>query len=152
MPGLVHAEAEGSVAAPPAEVYVFLTDYRRRPEILPANYQDYRVEEGGTGAGTVVRYRFKAGPRERDYRVRAETPDTATLVERDLESTLVTTWKVTPSGGGSTVRIETEWQGASGVGGFFERTFAPKALSRVHSDTLARLATAVSAAAARGAG
>jgi carbon monoxide dehydrogenase subunit G len=143
MPGLVHADAEGTVAAPPAEVYAFLTDYRRRPEILPANYQDYRVEEGGAGAGTVVRYRFKAGPRERDYRVRAETPDASTLVERDLGSTLVTTWRVTPAGEGSRVRVETEWQGASGVGGFFERTFAPKALSRVHTDTLSRLATAV---------
>ena len=145
MPGLVHADAEGAVAAPPAEVFAFLTDYRRRPEILPTNYQDYRVEEGGAGAGTVVRYRFKAGPRERDYRVRAETPDAGTLVERDLGSTLVTTWRVIPAGEGSRVRVETEWQGASGVGGFFERTFAPKALSRVHTDTLSRLATAVAA-------
>ncbi len=143
MPGLVHADAEGSVAAPPAEVVAFLTDYRRRPEILPANYQDYRVVEGGGGAGTVVAYRFKAGPRERDYRMLAETPDATTLVERDQGSTLVTTWRVLPAGDGSRVRIETEWQGASGMGGFFERTFAPKALSRVHADTLARLATAV---------
>ena len=145
MPGLVHADAEGSVAAPPAEVIAFLTDYRRRPEILSANYQDYRVEEGGSGAGTVVCYRFKAGPRERDYRMRAETPDATTLVERDLGSTLVTTWRVSPAEGGSRVQVHTEWQGASGVGGFFERTFAPKALSRVHADTLGRLATAVSA-------
>lgn len=152
MPGLVHADAEGSVPAPPAEVHAFLSDYRRRPEILPANYTDYRVEEGGTGTGTVVRYRFKAGPRERDYRIRAESGDAATIVERDLDSSLVTTWRIAPVGAGSAVRIETEWQGASGVGGFFERTFAPKALSRVHADTLARLATAVTAAAARGAG
>ncbi|MEA2614974.1 MAG: hypothetical protein QOE72_757 [Chloroflexota bacterium] len=144
MPEMVHADAEGQVPAPPAEVYAFLTDYRRRPEILPANYQDYRVEEGGFGAGTLVAYRFKAGPRERDYRVRAETPDGSTLVERDEESTLVTTWRVSPAGAGSTVRVETRWQGASGMGGFFERTFAPRALSRVYADMLSRLATAVS--------
>ncbi|HEY2702522.1 MAG TPA: SRPBCC family protein [Candidatus Dormibacteraeota bacterium] len=144
MPGPVHAEAEGTVPAPPAEVHAFLTDYRRRPEILPVNYQDYRVVEGGVGAGTVVAYRFKAGPRERDYRVRAETPDGASLVERDETSTLVTTWRVKPADAGSRVRIETEWQGASGMGGFFERTFAPRALSRVYADMLARLATAVS--------
>ncbi len=144
MSGPVHAEAEGTVPAPPTEVFTFLTDYRRRPEILPVNYQDYRVVEGGFGAGSVVAYRFKAGPRERDYRVRAETPDGATLVERDEASTLVTTWRVEPVDAGSRVRIETEWQGASGVGGFFERTFAPRALSRVHADMLARLATAVS--------
>jgi carbon monoxide dehydrogenase subunit G len=151
MPGLVHADAEGSVAAPPAAVIAFLADYRRRPEILSANYQDYRVEEGGTGAGTVVHYRFKAGPRERDYRMRAETPDDTTLVERDLGSTLVTTWRVAPANGGSRVSIHTEWQGAPGVGGLFERTFAPRALSRVHADTLGRLATAVATRPASGA-
>jgi carbon monoxide dehydrogenase subunit G len=144
MPGLVHADAQGEVAASPAEVHAFLTDYRRRPEILPANYQAYRVEEGGSGAGTVVSYRFKAGPRERDYRIRVETPDAATVVERDQGSTLVTTWGISPAGAGSRVRIHTEWQGASGMGGFFERTFAPRALGRVHADTLARLAAAVS--------
>ena len=140
MPEMVHADAEGPVPAPPAEVYAFLTDYRHRPEILPANYQDYRVEEGGFGAGTLVAYRFKAGPRERDYRVRAETPDGSTLVERDQGSTLVTTWRVSPAAGGSTVRVETEWQGASGVGGFFERTFAPKGLSRIYDSVLASFA------------
>jgi carbon monoxide dehydrogenase subunit G len=145
MSDLVHADAEGSVAAPPAQVHAFLRDYRRRPEILPANYQDYAVEQGGEGEGTVVRYRFKAGPRERDYRMRAEVPDAATLVERDLGSSLVTTWRLSQEGDGTRVRLETEWQGASGMGGFFERTFAPRALSRVHADVLARLATAVAA-------
>jgi hypothetical protein len=144
MPGPVHADAEGSVPAPAAEVHAFLADYRRRPDILTENYQDYAVEEGGSGAGTLVRYRFKAGPRERTYRVRVEEPDGSTLVERDLDSTLVTTWRLIPAGEGTTrVRVETEWQGASGVGGFFERTFAPKALSRVHTEVLARLAAAV---------
>ena len=144
MPDLVHAEAEGTVAAPPAQVHAFLLDYRRRPEILTANYQSYAVEQGGEGAGTVVRYRFKAGPRERDYRMRAEVPDASTLVERDLDSSLVTTWRVSPADGGSRVRVETSWQGASGVGGFFERTFAPRALGRVHADVLDRLASALS--------
>jgi hypothetical protein len=46
---------------------------------------------------------------------------------------------VTPRDGGSLVRIETVWQGAGGIGGFFERTFAPGVLRRLYSDELQRL-------------
>jgi hypothetical protein len=49
---------------------------------------------------------------------------------------------VTPAdAGGSTVRVRTTWTGATGVGGFFERTFAPKGLRRVYLDLLGRLDT-----------
>jgi hypothetical protein len=37
------------------------------------------------------------------------------------------------------VRIHTSWDGASGIGGFFERTFAPKAMRRIYLDELDRL-------------
>jgi hypothetical protein len=36
--------------------------------------------------------------------------------------------------------VASQWQGAGGVGGFFERIFAPGGLKRIHDDTLARLA------------
>jgi hypothetical protein len=39
--------------------------------------------------------------------------------------------------------VTTTWQGAGGIGGFFERTFAPKGLARIHDAVLARLATEV---------
>jgi hypothetical protein len=41
--------------------------------------------------------------------------------------------------GTSTVRVRTTWTGAGGIGGFFERTFAPKGLARVYADLLGRL-------------
>ena len=37
------------------------------------------------------------------------------------------------------VQLASEWQGAGGIGGFFERTFAPAALSRIYSRVLERL-------------
>ena len=37
------------------------------------------------------------------------------------------------------VRISTTWQGAGGVGGFFERLFAPRVLRRIYADELNRL-------------
>jgi hypothetical protein len=37
------------------------------------------------------------------------------------------------------VRIRTTWQGAGGIGGFFERTFAPRAMRSLYADELRRL-------------
>ncbi len=35
--------------------------------------------------------------------------------------------------------MTTVWNGAGGIGGFFERTFAPKGLARIYDAVLARL-------------
>ena len=62
-------------------------------------------------------------------------------MEKDRNSTLVTTWTVTPSGEGQAkVVVVTTWSGAGGIGGFFERTFAPKGLNRIYDTVLANLA------------
>lgn len=143
--GVVHVAVEREIAAPPEAVVDVLRDYRNgRPRILPPNYTGYRVEEGGIGEGTVVSYRLKVGPREREYRIRVSEPGPGRLVERDQQSSLVTTWSVEPGDGPrvSRVRLETEWQGAGGIGGFFEARFAPPGLRRVYTDLLDRLAEA----------
>ena len=62
-----------------------------------------------------------------------------TLVETDTGSSLVTTFRVTAQEGKSQVSITTSWDGARGIGGFFERTFAPRALRRLYLDELDRL-------------
>ncbi|MBV9796665.1 MAG: SRPBCC family protein [Solirubrobacterales bacterium] len=140
----VVARASGAVEAPPERVLAFLRDYREaRPRILTSNYTAYRVEEGGDGAGTVITYNFKAGGRERDYRLRVQESDGA-LEERDELSSFVSTWTVSASGAGSDVTLESSWDGAGGIGGFFERTFAPRSLGRIFGEMLARLAAAVS--------
>jgi Polyketide cyclase / dehydrase and lipid transport len=139
----VHVERQ--VDAPPATVLAFLRDYRSgRPRILTDNYSEYRVEAGGEGAGTVVAYRFAAGGRKRDYRLRVEEADGA-LHERDELSSFVGTWRVTPNGAGSQVALDAGWQGAGGIGGVFERTFAPIGLRRIFAEMLDKLAAALSA-------
>ena len=139
----VTATASKTVEAPPARVLEFLRDYREgRPRILTDNYTSYRVEQGGEGGGTVIAYHFAAGGRERDYRLRVEDAD-GSLRERDEFSSFVSTWRVVPDGAGSTVTVEASWQGAGGVGGMFERIFAPLGLRRIYGEVLARLATAV---------
>ncbi|HEX6820357.1 MAG TPA: SRPBCC family protein [Ktedonobacterales bacterium] len=148
----VYVTAERVIPAPPDVVFAFLCDYQRdRPKILPANYQHYRVTAGGVGGGTGIEYVLHAGKRERPYYLDIEEQATGrTLVERDTRSSLVNTWTVESAGDGrqSRVRIATEWQGGRGVGGFFERTFAPVGLRRIYGEMLDRLATAATSPAA----
>jgi len=133
-------DAQKEIAAPPDKVFRAISDYKQRTQWLPSNFSDYKVEKGGKGEGTIVTYRLKVGNRARDYRMTAEEPlRGAALTERDANSSLATTWTVSRHGDGARVTLHTEWQGAGGVGGFFERLFAPAALKRVYDDTLSRL-------------
>jgi Polyketide cyclase / dehydrase and lipid transport len=142
----VTARASRDVEAAPERVLEFLSDYRDgRPRILTDNYTAYRVEQGGRGAGTVIGYHFAAGGRERDYRLSVEEQGGG-LFERDQLSSFVSHWTVSPNGAGSQVTLESSWQGAGGVGGVFERTFAPMGLRRIYAQILDKLADAVSAA------
>ena len=139
----VTARATKAVDAQPERVLEFLRDYREgRPRILTDNYTAYRVEQGGHGDGTVIGYHFAAGGRERDYRLRVEE-STGELRERDELSSFVSTWSVQPAGAGSSVTIESSWDGAGGIGGFFERTFAPRGLRRIYAQMLDKLAAQV---------
>jgi hypothetical protein len=140
----ITAGATRTIAAPPDRVLSFLRDYRQaRPSILPDAYSRYRVEEGGEGAGTVFSYHFKSGPTERDFRLRAEDSDGG-LAERDELSSFVVSWTVAGAATGSTVTVEASWVGGAGIGGFFERLFAPLGLRRIYGEMLERLAAALS--------
>jgi uncharacterized protein YndB with AHSA1/START domain len=146
--GTVQASAERVVAAPPERVYALLADYREgRPKVLPDAYEGYRVEEGGTGEGTVVAYTLNAAKRQRPYRIAVTEPQPGReLHEEDTTSSWAQTVTVTPEGSGSSrVRIACSWQGANGVGGFFERTFAPKGVGRLYEEILDRLEQEVTA-------
>lgn len=141
--GQVYAVTERVFDAAPEGVFDALADYRAtRPELLPTQYSEYEVRAGGTGAGTEVHWKLQATEkRVRDCLLTVTEPSPGRLVETDANSTMVTTWTVTPAGEGKAkVVVETTWSGASGIGGFFERTFAPKGLNRIHDQILANLA------------
>ncbi|MEU2350343.1 SRPBCC family protein [Modestobacter sp. NPDC049651] len=135
--------AEKIVRAPAEQVLVALGDYLgTRPRILPEQFTEYRVETGGQGAGTRVSWRLAATSkrvRDQDVVVSA-TPDGSGLVETDQNSSMVTTWTVHPADAGvTTVRVRSTWTGAGGIGGVFERAFAPKGLGRIYDQVLERL-------------
>jgi hypothetical protein len=61
------------------------------------------------------------------------------LTESDTSSSLVTKTTVTAQGSMSLVQISTTWDGAGGIGGFFERLFAPRVMRGIYADELERL-------------
>lgn len=138
---MIQVSSEGVVEAPPQDVYIYLTDMREHhPRFLPPAFSDFKVESGGVGAGTIFTVRMTAGGRSREYRMEVAEPEPGrVMTESDTNSSLVTTFTVEPQDGGSLVRIESGWQGAGGVGGFFERLFAPRVLRGVYADELQRL-------------
>ena len=143
----VRALARRTIPADPGTVLAALADYREiRPSILTEHYRDYRVEVGGEGAGTVVHWVLQAtSKRRRDQLVEVSTVPEG-VVETDRNSSMVTTWRVRPDGpDAATVEVDTRWDGAGGIGGFFERMFAPKGLQRIHDGVLANLERRVAA-------
>ena len=141
--GTIHVSADRAIDAPAGTVYGYLADMREHhPHFLPPAFSDFRVESGGVGEGTVTRFKLTTGRRTREYRMRVAEPEPGrVLTESDTNSSLVTTFTVTPEGNGSRVQIATTWEGAGGIGGFFERTFAPRVLQRLYADELGRLNT-----------
>jgi uncharacterized protein YndB with AHSA1/START domain len=137
----VVASAERSIDAPADQVYSYLADMHQHQQFLPPAFSDFKIEQGGVGAGTVTSFKITAGGRTRSVRMQVSEPVPGrTLVETDTGSSLVTTFNVAPQGDKSLVSITTSWDGASGVGGFFERTFAPPAVRRLYAEALDRLA------------
>ncbi|MCN9242676.1 SRPBCC family protein [Streptomyces sp. RY43-2] len=142
----VEATTERTIAADAETVFDALADYRdTRPKLLPEQFSEYEVREGGDGEGTLVHWKLQAtSKRVRDCLFEVSEPTSGELVEQDRNSSMVTTWQVTPAGEGrSRVTVTTTWKGAGGIGGFFERTFAPKGLARIYDALLAKLATEV---------
>ncbi|CAM5394707.1 MULTISPECIES: SRPBCC family protein [Streptomyces] len=141
--GQVEATTQREIAADPEDVFDALADYSgTRGKLLPEHFSEYEVREGGDGKGTLVHWKLQAtSKRVRDCLLEVDEPTDGQLVEKDRNSSMVTTWVVTPAGEGrAKVVVTTTWQGASGIGGFFERTFAPKGLGRIYDTVLANLA------------
>jgi hypothetical protein len=143
--GKVTAIAERTIEAPADKVRTLVADYAEtRPKLLTEHYRDYEVIEGGVGAGTKARWKLQAtSKRVRDVAATVTEPSEGTLVETDANSSMVTTWTVREVPEGSLVRIETTWDGAGGIGGFFEKTFAPGGLKRIYEGVLGKLAEVV---------
>ncbi|HYO00588.1 MAG TPA: SRPBCC family protein [Mycobacterium sp.] len=138
--GQVSASSTVLINADPDAVLTAVADYQTiRPKILSPHYSGYQVLEGGRGAGTVATWKLQATKsRVRDVKASVDVAG-HTVIEKDANSTLVTNYTVAPAGAGSSVTVKTSWQGAGGVKGFFEKTFAPLGLRKIQAEVLENL-------------
>lgn len=137
--------AETAVVDAPADVvFDIVADYRYgHPHILPRPYFTFlEVEEGGTGAGTVIRYGMRGGGKERRFRAAVTEPVPGqVLAETDLSSATVTTFSVTPRDRErAEVEIATELMSRRGIVGAVERVATRRFLGRLYREELRLLA------------
>jgi hypothetical protein len=137
MPPL-HVSAERTVPAPAAAVYALLADYRAgHPRILPPAFSDLTVLQGGTGAGTVIRFALRLAGRKQEVEARVEEPEPGrVLSEIYPEKSAVTCFIVDPVGDQSLVRIETSWESSRGLAGLIERLLAPRMFRKLYTQEL----------------
>jgi Polyketide cyclase / dehydrase and lipid transport len=135
---LLHASAERTVPAPAAAVYALLADYRDgHPRILPPAFADLRVLQGGTGAGTEIRFALELAGRNQEIEARVEEPEPGrVLTEIYPERGAVTSFTVDPVGDQSRVRIETSWEASRGLAGLIERLIMPRLFRNLYAEEL----------------
>lgn len=93
------ATASRTIAAPAAEIYQIIADYRTlHPMVLPKPYfLSLDVEEGGYGAGTIVNFSMRILGRAQAFRSLITEPEPGrVLLETDLNSGVATRFTVQP--------------------------------------------------------
>ncbi len=148
----MHVEESGLIQAAPEAIYAVLADYRNgHPHILPKEYfGPLVVEQGGVGAGTVVRGATRVMGAEKPFRLTVEEPEPGrVLVERDAEAGLVTTFTLDPAvahfegvAEGVTItwlRIRTEWTPKPGLAGSLEARATAFFMRRVYRAELKQI-------------
>lgn len=111
--------ASTMIDAPPPVVYGLIADYRDgHDRIIPKPpFVGLEVEEGGYGAGTVIRVRIRVLGVVQTYRATVTEPDPGRTLVESNDTGYVTTFTVEPRTGGeqSYVTIATELSGRSGL-------------------------------------
>jgi hypothetical protein len=132
--------ASAKVAAPPERVYAAIADYQNgHPNIVPPQFSDLVVEQGGYGAGTIIRFKMKVFGRTQSFRAAITEPEPGrVLVETGLDDHgAVTTFTVDPeSDTASRVTITTELAARTGIAGKLERYLSTVLLRPIYDEEL----------------
>jgi Polyketide cyclase / dehydrase and lipid transport len=136
------------IKAPASQLYAIIADYHNgHPQIRPKQYfTKLTVEQGGSGAGTHIRFEMNALGRKQSFRGLVSEPEPGrVLVETNQADNLppsVTTFTVEPVAGGTQaqVTIHTLGQTRDGLGGQLEALVSKLFLRRVYQQELALLA------------
>jgi hypothetical protein len=136
------------ISAPAAQLYGIVADYRvGHPSILPQPpFGALVVEEGGTGAGTLIRFNVTLAGKTYPTRARITEPKPGTqLDETDLAGNFVTSYlfePLSPQETRLTIRTVARPR-AGGIAGWLERLFTPRMLKPVYLRELELLAAKV---------
>ena len=136
--------ASAHIDATPDRVYGIIADYHTgHPSILPKPFKNLVVEQGGVGAGTIIRFDVHAYGQVQHCRAIVTEPQPGrVLVEENIEPTRSkTTFTVLPgASGGTDVTFRTELTSRDGLGGVIERWMSTRFLKKLYADELTLLA------------
>jgi len=137
--------ASAVIPARRERVYSLISNYNDgHPRILPKQFSGLVVEQGGVGAGTVIRFQMSLFGRKQTFRAAITEPDPGrVLVETDLDTNgAVTTFSVNPGGApaDSHVTISTELPVRRGFLGKVERALTTMLLRPIYVKELQNLA------------
>ncbi len=136
--------ASALIDAPAARVYGIIADYRNgHPRIVPKTYfEALEVEQGGTGAGTVINFRMRVmGQVQSFHSVISEPEPGRVLVEADESKGTATTFRVEPREGGAKayVTISTEMRVPDGFAGKIRGWLTAQLLRPIYLQELKQL-------------
>lgn len=144
MMNTIHAEASHVINARPEEIYAVISDYRvGHPAILPKPYfSELTIEQGGQGAGTVLRFHVTIWGQKLYYHQRVSEPEPGrVLVETDIETGQYSQFTLEPLNGGQQTRvtISSEAPASPGFKGVMERMTQPSIAGRLFKQELRNL-------------
>jgi hypothetical protein len=134
------------IHAPARVAYDIIADYRdmHARMVPPKWFSNLRVDSGGVGAGTTIRYDVRAFGATKTHRARVDEPTPGrVLVESEIDDPIVTTFSVEPTSDGSAceVTITSQLQSRDGFLGTIEQWLARPTLKRIFAAELDRLDT-----------
>jgi hypothetical protein len=137
--------ASKAIAASPGLVYSIIADYREgHPSILPPQFTNMTVEQGGTGVGTIIRFSMRFLGKTQHFRGAISEPEPGrVLTETYLETNgAVTSFIVDPGPalGQSRVTVTTSLNVRGGFLGKIERLLSTRILHPIYLHELELLA------------
>jgi hypothetical protein len=137
--------ASAIIPARRERVYSLIANYNDgHARILPKQFSGLTVEQGGVGAGTVIRFRMTFLGRSQNFRAAISEPEPGrVLVETYLEPVgTVTTFTIDPgtAPADSRVTISTVLSVRSGALGFIEKMLTSLLLRPIYKQELVNLA------------
>ena len=144
MSGSRHVISETArIPAPADRIYAIIADYRNgHPRILPKQFSGLTVEEGGIGAGTVIRFEMRAFGRIQKFEGVVSEPQPGRILAETYVDGTVTTFQLNPGAkeNDTEVTISSELPARRGFAGRIEGYLAAKYLRPIFVEELKLLA------------